>query len=90
MEADATYSVYVARQQADIDAFRRDEALAIPAGLDYRAIGSLSNEVREKLERVRPETLGHASRIPGITPAALTALLAHVRKAGRAAARRSA
>ncbi len=90
VEADATYSVYVARQQADIDAFRRDEALAIPAELDYRTIGSLSNEVREKLERVRPETLGHAARIPGMTPAALTALLAHVRKAGRSETRRSA
>jgi tRNA uridine 5-carboxymethylaminomethyl modification enzyme len=80
LAADAKYAVYVARQQADIDAFRRDEALALPASLDYRTIGSLSNEVCEKLEQVRPETLGHAARIPGMTPAALTALLAHVRK----------
>lgn len=80
LAAEAKYAVYVARQQADIDAFRRDEALALPPSIDYRAIGSLSNEVCEKLEKVRPETLGHAARIPGVTPAALTALLAHVRK----------
>ncbi|MGE0650345.1 MAG: tRNA uridine-5-carboxymethylaminomethyl(34) synthesis enzyme MnmG, partial [Alphaproteobacteria bacterium] len=80
VEADAKYAVYVARQQGDIDALRRDEALLIPETMDYRAVGSLSNELRDKLERVRPETLGHAARIPGMTPAALTALLAHVRK----------
>jgi tRNA uridine 5-carboxymethylaminomethyl modification enzyme len=80
VEADAKYAVYVARQQGDIEALRRDEALLIPEALDYRAVGSLSNELRDKLERVRPETLGHAARIPGMTPAALTALLAHVRK----------
>jgi tRNA uridine 5-carboxymethylaminomethyl modification enzyme len=80
VEADAKYAVYVARQQGDIDALRRDEALLIPKTIDYGAVGSLSNEIRDKLERVRPETLGHAARIPGMTPAALTALLAHVRK----------
>jgi tRNA uridine 5-carboxymethylaminomethyl modification enzyme len=80
IEADAKYAVYVARQQGDIDALRRDEALLIPSTIDYRVVGSLSNELRDKLERVRPETLGHAARIPGMTPAALTALLAHVRK----------
>ncbi len=96
IEGDGKYAVYVGRQQADIDAFRRDEALAIPATLDYSAVGSLSNEIRDKLQRVRPETLGHAARIPGMTPAALTALLAHVRKdarkrhAGSAALRASA
>jgi len=80
LEYDAKYAVYVDRQQADIDAFRRDEALALPADLDYRAVGSLSNEVREKLARVQPATLGQAARIPGVTPAAITALLGHVRK----------
>jgi tRNA uridine 5-carboxymethylaminomethyl modification enzyme len=89
IEADAKYDVYVARQQADIDAFRRDESLVIPADMDYGLVGSLSNEIREKLNRVRPETLGHAARIPGMTPAALTALLAHVRKR-RDEARRTA
>ncbi|MGY9006166.1 MAG: tRNA uridine-5-carboxymethylaminomethyl(34) synthesis enzyme MnmG [Alphaproteobacteria bacterium] len=93
VETDCRYAVYLDRQNADVAAFRRDEALGIPADLDYGAIGSLSNEVREKLERVRPETLGHASRIPGITPAALTALLGHVRRlkaTGRSASAASA
>jgi tRNA uridine 5-carboxymethylaminomethyl modification enzyme len=80
LEYDAKYAVYVDRQQADIDAFRRDEALALPPDFDYRTVGSLSNEVREKLARVQPATLGQAARIPGITPAAITALLGHVRK----------
>ncbi len=83
---DSLYAGYLDRQQADIAAFRKDEALALPDGLDYGAIGGLSNEMREKLGAARPETLGAASRIPGVTPAALTALLRHVRRApGRAA-----
>lgn len=79
---DSRYAGYLDRQQADIDAFRRDEALELPADLDFRQIGGLSNEAREKLEGARPATLGAASRIPGMTPAALTALLRHVRPAG--------
>ena len=79
---DSRYAGYLDRQQADIDAFRRDEALKLPADLDFRQIGGLSNEAREKLQGVRPATLGAASRIPGMTPAALTALLRHVRSAG--------
>ncbi|MDA0661343.1 MAG: tRNA uridine-5-carboxymethylaminomethyl(34) synthesis enzyme MnmG [Proteobacteria bacterium] len=83
---DSLYAGYLDRQQADIAAFRKDEALALPDGLDYGAIGGLSNEMREKLGTARPETLGAASRIPGVTPAALTALLRHVRRApGKAA-----
>jgi tRNA uridine 5-carboxymethylaminomethyl modification enzyme len=81
VEIDAAYSGYLDRQQADVDAFRRDENLALPADLDYGAIGGLSNEVREKLARVRPLTLGQAARIEGVTPGAITALLAHVRRA---------
>jgi tRNA uridine 5-carboxymethylaminomethyl modification enzyme len=77
---DAAYSGYLDRQQADVDAFRRDENLRLPADLDYGAIGGLSNEVREKLQRVRPLTLGQAARIEGVTPGAITALLAHVRR----------
>ena len=61
-------------------AFRKDEALALPADLDYAVIGGLSNEMQEKLGTARPETMGAASRIPGVTPAALTALLRHVRR----------
>ena len=81
VEIDAAYSGYLDRQQADVDAFRRDENLRLPVDLDYGAIGGLSNEVREKLVRVRPLTLGQAARIEGVTPGAITALLAHVRRA---------
>ena len=80
MEIAATYASYLQRQEADIRAMRRDEALALPADLDYGGIPSLSNEVRDKLSRVRPETIGQAARISGVTPAAITALLAHVKR----------
>ncbi|NNE22507.1 MAG: tRNA uridine-5-carboxymethylaminomethyl(34) synthesis enzyme MnmG [Rhizobiales bacterium] len=79
LEIDAVYSGYLHRQQADVDAFRRDEALPIPEGLDYGQLAGLSNELREKLEQVRPATLGQAARIDGMTPAALTLILAYVR-----------
>ncbi len=79
LEIDAVYSGYLHRQQLDIEAFRRDEALPIPSALDYGRLAGLSNEVREKLNRVRPTTLGQAARIDGVTPAALTLILAHVR-----------
>ncbi|MFN3521399.1 MAG: tRNA uridine-5-carboxymethylaminomethyl(34) synthesis enzyme MnmG [Phenylobacterium sp.] len=77
---DAAYAGYLDRQAADAEAFRRDENLTLPPDLDYAAIGGLSNEVREKLAAVRPLTLGQAARIEGVTPGALTALLAHVRR----------
>ena len=80
VEIDAAYAGYLDRQAADVEAFRRDEALRLPADLDYAAIGGLSNEVRSKLKAVRPLTLGQAARIEGVTPGALTALLAHVRR----------
>jgi len=80
IEIDAAYAGYLDRQAADVEAFRRDEALRLPADLDYAAIGGLSNEVRSKLTAVRPLTLGQAARIEGVTPGALTALLAHVRR----------
>jgi tRNA uridine 5-carboxymethylaminomethyl modification enzyme len=80
VEIDASYAGYLDRQAADAEAFRRDEDLRLPAELDYAAIGGLSNEVREKLAAVRPLTLGQAARIEGVTPGALTALLAHVRR----------
>src|SRR5215217_70587 len=80
IEIDAGYAGYLDRQAADVEAFRRDEALRLPADLDYGAIGGLSNEVRTKLTAVRPLTLGQAARIEGVTPGALTALLAHVRR----------
>ena len=84
VEIEAAYAGYLDRQRADAESLRKDEDLRLPADLDYRDIGSLSNEVREKLIRVKPLTLGQAARIEGVTPGALTALLAHVRR-GRAA-----
>ncbi len=83
IECDALYAGYIDRHEADIQAFRRDEALELPVDLDYAAIGSLSNEVRQKLEMARPATLGAASRIPGVTPAAVVSLLRHVRRRDR-------
>jgi tRNA uridine 5-carboxymethylaminomethyl modification enzyme len=81
LEVDAQYSGYLERQEADIIAFRRDENRFLPPNLDYGAIAGLSNEVRQKLEGIRPATLGQAARIEGVTAAALTLVLAHV-KAG--------
>lgn len=80
LEIDALYANYIERQDADIRAYRRDEALRLPTDLDYAAVGSLSTEVREKLIEARPATLGAASRISGVTPAALVALLRHVKR----------
>ena len=80
IECDALYSGYMERHEADIAAFKKDEALVLPADLDYDAVGSLSSEVRQKLKAAKPETLGAASRIPGVTPAAVVALLRHVKK----------
>jgi tRNA uridine 5-carboxymethylaminomethyl modification enzyme len=80
MEIEARYATYLERQSADIEAFRRDEALEIPPDLDLDDVGGLSNEVREKLKAARPLSFGAAARISGVTPAALTALLRHVRR----------
>jgi len=80
LETDALYAGYMDRQVADIEAFRRDEDLKLPENLDYASVGSLSNEVRNKLAASRPATLGAAARISGVTPAALTALLVHVKR----------
>jgi tRNA uridine 5-carboxymethylaminomethyl modification enzyme len=85
LEIEGRYAGYLDRQTADIAAFRRDEELALPADLDYGEIGGLSTEVRLKLTKASPATLGAAGRIPGVTPAALTALLAHVKRTGRGA-----
>lgn len=87
LEIDAQYAGYLDRQEADIIAFRRDETLKLPADLDFAAILGLSTEARLKLEKIRPATLGQAARIDGVTPAALTLVLAHIRN--RAAARRA-
>ena len=80
------YAAYLVRQMADIDAFRRDEDLLLPPDLNFDGIGGLSNEVKEKLTQARPETLGAAVRISGVTPAAITILLRHVRRRDRSVA----
>lgn len=80
LEIDARYAGYLDRQEADIRAFKRDENLVLPVDLDYAQVGSLSNEIRQKLADNRPSTLGAAARIPGVTPAALVALLRHVKR----------
>ena len=80
LEIDSLYVHYLDRQDADIRAFRRDEALQIPNDLDFSNIPGLSNEAKVKLEEGRPATLAAASRISGITPAALTVLLAYVKR----------
>jgi tRNA uridine 5-carboxymethylaminomethyl modification enzyme len=80
VETDTVYAGYSHRQEIDIAAFRKEEALALPASLKYAEIGSLSTEIRTKLEAVRPATLGAAARIPGVTPAAIVALLRHVKR----------
>jgi tRNA uridine 5-carboxymethylaminomethyl modification enzyme len=77
---DGRYNGYLARQRQDIAAYRSDEALLLPPDLDYGAVGSLSNEVRQKLQAHKPATLGQAARISGVTPAALVALLKYVRR----------
>jgi len=80
VEIAGRYAGYMDRMNADVEAFRRDEALVLPESVDYAVIGGLSTEMKEKLLRHRPATLGQAARIPGVTPAALQALLAHVRR----------
>ena len=86
IETDSRYAGYLARQEAEIAAFRRDEALALPRDLDYAAVGSLSHEIRTKLAAAQPATLGAAARISGVTPAALAALLRYVKRREPAAA----
>jgi len=83
LETDAKYAVYLSRQAADVEAYRRDEGLALPDDLDYDGLPGLSNEVRAKLNAHRPRTIGQAGRIDGVTPVALTLLMAHLRRGDR-------
>jgi len=87
LAVDARYAAYVDRQSDDVAALQRDEAVQIPHSFDYGALPGLSVELQQKLQRVRPTTLAQASRIDGMTPAALTLLLAHVRKSAARRAR---
>ena len=80
LEIDAKYDVYLSRQAEDIAAFRRDENLVLPDAIDYAAVGGLSNEARQKLQAIRPRTIGQAGRIDGMTPAAVTLLIGHLRR----------
>jgi tRNA uridine 5-carboxymethylaminomethyl modification enzyme len=85
LETDATYAVYLDRQASDIAAHRRDEGVLLPETIDFMGLPGLSNEIRSKLDLVKPRTLGQAARIEGVTPAAITLLAAHARRRGRAA-----
>jgi tRNA uridine 5-carboxymethylaminomethyl modification enzyme len=82
LETDAKYEVYLSRQAADVESYRRDEGLVLPEDIDYAALPGLSNEVRHKLKTHRPRSIGQAGRIDGVTPAALTLLVAHLRRQG--------
>jgi tRNA uridine 5-carboxymethylaminomethyl modification enzyme len=82
LEIDAKYDVYLKRQTADVDAFRRDEGLIL-SDIDYRVVPGLSNEARSKLEAARPRTVGQAGRLDGLTPAALGILAAYLRREAR-------
>jgi tRNA uridine 5-carboxymethylaminomethyl modification enzyme len=82
LEIDAKYDVYLERQSADVEAFRRDEGLVL-SNIDYKLVPGLSNEVRAKLEKTRPFTVGQAGRIDGMTPAALGILAAYLRREAR-------
>jgi len=83
LEIDAKYDVYLSRQAADVESYRRDENLILGEDLDYAALPGLSNEARNKLQAHKPRTVGQAGRIDGITPAALTLLVAHIKRQQR-------
>jgi tRNA uridine 5-carboxymethylaminomethyl modification enzyme len=83
LEIDAKYAVYLTRQAADVESYRRDESLVLGDDIDYAVLPGLSNEVRHKLQMHRPRTIGHAGRLDGITPAALTLLAAHIHRESR-------
>jgi tRNA uridine 5-carboxymethylaminomethyl modification enzyme len=80
VEIDAKYAGYISRQQDEIDRLRRHENTAIPEAFDYSRVSGLSNEIKQKLGEAKPETLARASRIPGVTPAAISLLLITLKK----------
>ena len=83
VEIQASYQGYIERQQEEIERQRRNEQKALPVDFDFRQVKGLSSEVREKLVAVNPETIGQAARIPGVTPAAVSLLLVHLKKSAR-------
>jgi tRNA uridine 5-carboxymethylaminomethyl modification enzyme len=80
LEIEARYAGYIERQGREIERSRGAESTRLPDDIDYAAVRGLSNEVREKLDRIRPETIGQAARVSGMTPAAISLLLVHLRK----------
>jgi tRNA uridine 5-carboxymethylaminomethyl modification enzyme len=90
LEIDAKYAVYLDRQAADVAAYRRDEGLVLPDDLEFTQVAGLSNEMKHKFTAHRPRTVGQAARLDGVTPAALTLLAAHVRRAARRSRRSAA
>jgi tRNA uridine 5-carboxymethylaminomethyl modification enzyme len=85
LEVAAKYAGYIERQEEEIQRHRRNEETSLPAGLDYAQVAGLSSEVRQKLAQARPATVGQAARVPGVTPAAVSILLVHLKKSSRAA-----
>ena len=84
VEIGVKYAGYLDRQRDEIERQQRNESTPIPAGFDFASVRGLSAEVQQKLERVQPETIGQAQRIPGMTPAAISLLLVHLERARRA------
>ena len=80
LEIEGRYQGYLIRQRTDIDSFKKDEALKIPEDINYSLVGGLSNEIQMRLNRHRPLTVGAMSRLMGITPAAVTAVIAYLKK----------
>jgi tRNA uridine 5-carboxymethylaminomethyl modification enzyme len=80
IQIESIYYNYLSRQRADIDDFKREEGLKIPKIINYKKVGSLSNEIIEKLTKIKPPTLGAASRISGVTPAAIIAIMRYIKK----------
>ena len=80
IEIEAKYSGYLDRQRADVSDFKKEEGLKIPKNINYNNVGSLSNEIIEKLSKITPPTLGAASRVSGVTPAAIIAILRYIKK----------
>jgi tRNA uridine 5-carboxymethylaminomethyl modification enzyme len=85
IEAQAKYAGYIERQHAEVERQRRNEDTRLPTGIDYAVVAGLSHEARERLAKCRPDTLGQASRLPGITAATISILLVHLKKRTRAA-----
>ena len=80
IEASVKYEGYIKRQKTDIERLQRNENTPIPKNIDYKNVVGLSNEVKQKLNEARPESIARASRLPGITPAAISLLMVHIKK----------